>query len=187
MSHLVPRPPVFPGQDLLICEAEQVPGPFATHQGGAPVSYWLYLGLCGQPQNHMWGYHGMAKPGRIKRVLPMTGGGHVRSGWAQSFPASPDWLHTKSESLSRSQFLHLYNGGNCKHNSPHLGLLTVSQLRMEHLQVLIHVTSHEEAVRVADGVEVAHVEEEAGVEPGPVLFSVLLPAFPNRLEEVHEN
>lgn len=58
---------------------------------------------------------------------------------------------------------------------------------MEHLQVLTHVTSHEEAVRVADGAEVAHIEEGAGVEPGPVLFSVLLPAFPNRLEEVREN
>lgn len=42
-------------------------------------------------------------------------------------------------------------------------------------------------MRIADGVEVAHIEKEAGVEPGPGLSSVLLPASPNRLEGAHEN
>lgn len=73
---------------------------------GEPLgSCWLFLGLCGQPQNHMWGLPPLGQARKNKRTLLTMEDRHLRRDGSHFLPSISRL--TKTESLSKPQFPHL--------------------------------------------------------------------------------
>lgn len=111
---------------------------------GEPLgSYWLFLGLCGQPQNHRWGLPWPGQARKNEKIFPMTESRHPSSRWASVLPSISMLTSDEVGKPLQVYFLIFKMGIIVRTIAYVLGLLIMCQVKMEHLLVSAHVISYD--------------------------------------------